>query len=131
MAELAALFAASFAAATLIPLSSEAALYVYLQAYPERAVAAVTVATLGNTAGGMTSYLLGRLIPNKEIRARAIELTRRYGAPATFFGWVPVLGDAICVAAGWLRVNWLAALLFTAAGRLARYVAVAYFFGVS
>jgi membrane protein YqaA with SNARE-associated domain len=125
MAELAALFGASFAAATLIPLSSEAALFVYLQLHPDRAMAAVAVATLGNTAGGMTSYLLGRLIPQREIYARAVELVRRYGAPATLFAWLPVIGDALCVAAGWLRMNWIAVLVCMAAGRLARYVVVA------
>ena len=52
---------------------------------------------------------------------------RRFGAPLTFFGWVPVAGDALCVAAGWLRVNWIAALCFMAAGRCARYIAVASF----
>jgi membrane protein YqaA with SNARE-associated domain len=39
--------------------------------------------------------------------------------------WLPVVGDALCVAAGWLKLNWLAVLLFQAAGRLARYWAVA------
>ncbi|MGQ0655875.1 MAG: YqaA family protein [Betaproteobacteria bacterium] len=123
MAELAGLFIAAFAAATLVPLPSEAALYAYLKAYPERAALAVAVATLGNTAGGMTSYLLGRLIPRREIRH--LDLVKRYGAPITFFGWVPILGDALTVAAGWLRVSWLAALGFMAAGRLARYIVVA------
>lgn len=123
MEALLALFAASFAAATLVPLPSEAALYAYLQANPDRAVLAVFTATLGNTAGGMTSYLLGRLIPPKNLRGT--ELVRRYGAPVTFLAWLPVVGDALCVAAGWLRVNWVAVLAFMAAGRLARYVFVA------
>ena len=125
MAELAALFGAAFAAATLIPLSSEAALFVYLQLHPDRAATAVAVATFGNTAGGMTSYLLGRLIPGKKIHSRAIEFLRRYGAPVTLLAWVPVLGDALCVAAGWLRLNWITVLAFMAAGRFARYVVVA------
>jgi membrane protein YqaA with SNARE-associated domain len=124
MAELAALFAASFAAATLVPLPSEAALLAYLQAYPENATLAVTVATLGNTAGGMTSYLLGRLFPQRELRH--LKVLQRYGAPSLLFAWLPVVGDALCVAAGWLRMNWPAALGFMAAGRLARYVAVAF-----
>jgi membrane protein YqaA with SNARE-associated domain len=123
MGELAGLFIAAFAAATLIPFPSEAALFAYLKAYPDRTVLAVAVATFGNVAGGMTSYVLGRVIPQKEIRH--LDLVRRYGAPITFFGWVPVLGDAVTVAAGWLRVNWLAALGFMAAGRLARYIVVA------
>ena len=125
MAELAGLFIAAFAAATLIPLPSEAALYAYLQLYPERAALAVAVATVGNTAGGMTSYLIGRLIPQKKFHAKALDWLHRYGAPATFLAFLPIIGDALCVAAGWLRIHWLAALAFMAAGRLARYAVVA------
>jgi len=125
--ELAGLFAAAFAAATLVPFPSEAALFAYLKAYPERTALAVAVATLGNTAGGMTSYLVGRVVPQKKLDEKAVSVMRRYGAPLTFFGWIPLLGDALCVAAGWLRVSWIAALAFMAAGRLARYIVVAGF----
>ena len=127
MGELAGLFAAAFAAATLVPFPSEAALFAYLKAYPERTALAVAVATLGNTAGGMTSYLVGRVVPQKKLDEKAVSVMRRYGAPLTFFGWIPLLGDALCVAAGWLRVSWIAALAFMAAGRLARYIVVAGF----
>lgn len=126
MAQLAGLFAASFLAATLVPLPSEAALFAYLQLYPERAALAVAVATVGNTAGGMTSYALGRFLPQKELNPKAMRLVRRFGAPATFLAFLPIIGDALCVAAGWLRVHWLAALGFMAAGRLARYGVVAF-----
>ena len=123
MAELAALFAASFAAATLVPLPSEAALFAYLQMRPENAALAVATATVGNTAGGMTSYLIGRLIPPREIKH--LKFLQRHGAPALLLAWLPLVGDALCVAAGWLRMSWPAALGFMAAGRLARYLAVA------
>jgi len=125
MAELATLFALSFAAATLVPLPSEASLFAYVHVYPDRAALAVAVATVGNTAGGMTSYGIGRLIPPRNLSARAIEWLRRYGAAATALAWLPVLGDALCVAAGWLRMHWAAVLAFMAAGRLARYIVVA------
>jgi len=125
MTELLGLLAASFLAATLVPLPSEAALFAYLQLHPDRSALAVGVATLGNTAGGMTSYLFGRLIPQKKLNLKAVEWLRRYGVPVTVLAWLPLVGDALCVAAGWLRVNWLAALGFMAAGRLARYAAVA------
>ena len=39
--------------------------------------------------------------------------------------WAPFVGDALCIAAGWLKVNWLGATLFSAAGRLARYWVIA------
>ena len=119
------LFAASFAAATLFPLPSEAALFAYLQHYPDNVALAVAVATVGNTAGGMTSYLIGRFIPSKKLDSRAIRHVRRYGAPVTLLAWLPIVGDALSVAAGWLRIHWAAALGFMAAGRLLRYIAVA------
>jgi membrane protein YqaA with SNARE-associated domain len=119
------LFAASFAAATLFPLPSEAALFAYLQHYPDNAALAVAVATVGNTAGGMTSYLIGRFIPSKKLDSKAIQRVRRYGAPVTLLAWLPIVGDALCVAAGWLRIHWAAVLGFMATGRLLRYIAVA------
>jgi len=117
---------ASFVAATLVPLSSEAVLFGYLKLHPEQAAHAVALATLGNTAGGMTTYLIGRLVPQRKPDTKALARLHRYGAPVTFFAWLPVVGDALCAAAGWLRVNWLAALAFMAAGRLARYLLIAY-----
>ena len=127
MEALAALFGASFVAATLFPLPSEAALFAYVRAYPEHTVLAVAVATLGNTLGGMTTYLIGRLVPNRKIEGRALRALHRWGAPATFFTWLPVVGDAISAASGWLRVNWIAVAAFMAAGRLTRYIVVAAF----
>jgi membrane protein YqaA with SNARE-associated domain len=125
MAELAALFAASFVAATVFPLPSEAALFAYLKLHPEHTALAVTVATVGNTAGGMTSYFIGRFIPQKKLHSTAVERVRRYGAPVTVLAWLPIVGDALSVAAGWLRMNWLLVLCFMGLGRLARYVVVA------
>ena len=119
------LFAASFAAATLFPLPSEAALFAYLQIYPDHVALAVAVATVGNTAGGMTSYLIGRFIPSRKLDSKAIQHVRRFGAPVTLLAWLPIVGDALSLAAGWLRIHWAAALGFMAAGRLLRYIAVA------
>ena len=116
---------ASFVAATLVPLSSEAVLFGYLKLHPEQAALAVALATLGNTAGGMTTYLIGRLVPDRKPASKVLAWLHRYGAPVTLFAWLPVVGDALCAAAGWLRVNWLAALSFMAIGRLARYLVVA------
>ena len=125
---LAALFAASFLASTIIPLSSEAVLFGFLKLYPDQVTAALALATLGNTLGGLTSYALGRLLPErtrKKIDPRLLEKLRRYGSPLAFFAWLPIVGDALCIAAGWLRLNWVAVTAFMAAGRLARYWAVA------
>jgi len=118
------LFVASFLAATLLPGGSEAVLYGVLKLHPDRYWPALGVATLGNTLGGMSSYLLGRLIPQKK-DLRGLDTVRRYGSPALLLSWVPFVGDPLCVAAGWLRLNPWWSALFMAAGKLARYVVVA------
>jgi membrane protein YqaA with SNARE-associated domain len=51
---------------------------------------------------------------------------RRFGALALLLSWLPVIGDAMCAAAGWLRVPWWAATIAMAAGKLARYLALAW-----
>lgn len=122
------LFTASFVASTLVPLSSEAVLFGYLKFYPQHEIAALALATLGNTLGGMTTYLLGRLLPERtrgRLDARALRWLHRHGAPVTFFAWLPVVGDGLALGAGWLRMDWPAAFAYMAAGRLARYLVVA------
>ena len=125
MAELLGLAATCFLAATLLPFPSEGALLAYLHLRPGHAALAVAVATVANTAGGMTSYLIGRLIPQRQPDARALAWVRRHGAPVTFLAFLPIIGDALCVAAGWVRIHWLGVLAFSAAGRLARYAVIA------
>ena len=124
-ASLAALFASAFLSATILPGNSEVALFVFLRAYPSEAALALVLATLGNTLGSMTTYFLGRLVPARATAGLSLAWVRRYGALALVLAWLPVAGDALCAAAGALRVRWVAALAAIAAGKLARYLAVA------
>ena len=119
-----ALFTSSFLAATLLPGGSEAVLYGVLGLHPAEKWNALAVATVGNTLGGLTSYAIGRLIP-KTKPLRGLATIERYGSPALLLSWVPIIGDPLCVAAGWLRMNaWLAAL-FIALGKFGRYAVIA------
>jgi len=58
-------------------------------------------------------------------RLKHIEVARRYGTPSLLFAWLPFMGDALCLAAGWLRLNPWQALLFMALGKFARYLLLA------
>jgi membrane protein YqaA with SNARE-associated domain len=124
-ASLWALFASSFVSATILPGSSELVLLAVLKSGSATSGSAIAVATFGNTLGGLTTYLLGRILPNRLPENRALAWVRRFGAPAVLFSWLPVVGDALCAAAGWLRVHWLSVMLCMAAGKLARYWVVA------
>jgi len=118
------LFFGSLVAATLIPVSSEVMLFAVLKMHPELFWPALAVATAGNTLGGMVTYGMGRLIPHRREIKYERQL-RHYGAPALLLAWAPVVGDGLCLTAGWLRLHWAHCLAWMALGKLARYLAVA------
>jgi len=120
------LLAGSFIAATLVPVSSEVMLFAVLKLHPELFWPALGVATLGNTAGGMVTYAMGRFIPHRREHKYEARV-KRHGAPLLLLAWVPVAGDGLCLAAGWLRLAWPACLLWMACGKGARYLLVAGF----
>ncbi|MFB3081142.1 MAG: YqaA family protein [Nitrosomonadaceae bacterium] len=127
-----ALFTGSFFAATLLPGGSEAVLFGILRAHPQLYWPALGIASLGNTLGGMSSYAIGRFLPNEKAflkkssnSTRGLEWVRCHGSPVLLLSWVPLIGDVVCVAAGWLRINWFWVLLFMATGKFARYWVIA------
>ena len=114
----------SFVAATVFPGASELVLLGVIRQHPDAFWLAISVATLGNTLGGVTSYWIGRLLPNR-VRHRAIDTLQRYGYAALLFSWLPVVGDALPIAAGWLRLDAWISLIAIAIGKLARYLLIA------
>ena len=120
---MAGLFLASFLSATLLPGGSEAALFAVVALHPEQMLPALLLATLGNTLGGMLTFAMGRLLP-QHLAPEKSALARRHGPPVLLLAWTPIIGDALCAAAGWLRLNWLQCALWMLLGKLARYVAV-------
>jgi membrane protein YqaA with SNARE-associated domain len=119
-----ALFASAFVSATILPGNSEIVLLAVLKSGAAVPVS-VAVATIGNTLGGLTTYGLGWLLPTRIPEGKAIARVRRYGAAVLLLSWLPVAGDALCAAAGWLKLPWPLCTLAIAAGKLIRYVAVA------
>lgn len=122
------LFLSAFVSSTLLPGSSEAVLLLLAAGTTADKLLLLSVATLGNTLGGMSSWALGRFIawrfPARRLadkEQRAIARIQRWGSPALLLSWLPVVGDPLCLAAGWLRVPWLPSLLFIAAGKAGRY----------
>ncbi len=99
----------------------------FLRQHPAEYGPALALATLGNTAGGMTSWWCGRFLPRwqKLENLPQRDKLERWGSPALLLAWAPLIGDALCLAAGWLRLHWLPCCLFMAIGKLARYWLVA------
>ncbi len=118
------LFFSSFFAATLLPGGSEAVLVGVLKLHPELFWPALLLGTLGNTLGGMVTFGMGWVLPQTQ-QLKHVDRVRRYGTPALLLAWAPIIGDALCVAAGWLRLNPLYAAVFMGAGKFARYWVIA------
>lgn len=126
------LFLVSLLAATLLPIGSEAFFVAFAYAHPDTLAPALLVATLGNTLGGMTSYAAGRVLPHGARWERLqrgdgplspawLARMRRWGSACLLLAWAPVIGDGLCLVAGWLRLSWPACALYMAAGKAARY----------
>ena len=93
-------------------------------------------AIAGNTLGSLTTYALGRWLPTFNTPPQNAKLawvlakTQRHGSVMLFFSWLPVVGDVFCAVTGWLRLNWVACLIFMTLGKIVRYVFLL-FFGVA
>ena len=94
--------------------------------------ALLCVASAGNTLGGVTGIWVGRLFalrfPGERLRdrrsLRAVLRVRRHGAPVLFLSWLPVVGDPLCVAAGWAGTPFAPSVFWIALGKTARYAAL-------
>lgn len=119
------LFLSSLLGATLLPGGSELVLAGVLKLHPELLWPALLVGTLGNTLGGMVSFGMGWMLPMTQ-QLKHVDTVRRHGAPALLFAWLPFVGDALCIAGGWLRLNPWQAALFMLIGKFARYALVGF-----
>ncbi|HEY7774709.1 MAG TPA: YqaA family protein [Marinagarivorans sp.] len=124
------LFSSAFLAATLLPASSEVLLITFInQGHP--ALALWLTATLGNTLGACANWVLGRYFSHYRERkwfpVKAVTLTKaergfqRYGQWSLLFSWLPIVGDALTLMAGLLRVPFPIFVILTALGKGARY----------
>lgn len=124
----------SFGASTLLPLGSEW-LLVSLLLNGFDPVSAVLVATLGNSLGAASNYLLGRwgsdwliskvLRIDQRQRQRATTWFNRFGSWALLLSWLPVVGDPLCLISGSLKTPPLRFALLVTTGKGLRYLTVA------
>lgn len=128
------LFLGCLLSATIIPFSSEALVTgALLLDYSPWTV--ILVATLGNTIGGMTCYLLGWLCKwswierflkvKEETLAKAHQKVEKYGSFAALLTWIPIIGDPIALSMGLMRTRVVPTTLLMFIGKGLRYMAVA------
>ena len=119
------LFSSSFLSATLLPGNSEILLVGLLTAGSASPLLLVLAASFGNTLGGITNIIIGRILPKLKPQRgldTALGWLNRFGPAALLLSWLPVVGDVLCVLAGWLRMPWGPVVFFLLVGKTVRYV---------
>ena len=124
-------FVSSFLSATLVPFASEIALVAALAAGANLHWVVIS-ATVGNTTGAIVNWILGRYIErwrdrpwfpaNRTQLEKASAWFRKYGVWSLLLAWMPLVGDALTVIAGLMRVHILPFLVLVGIGKALRYI---------
>jgi membrane protein YqaA with SNARE-associated domain len=131
----ASLFAASFFAATVLPLTSDAVI-IYMASSGHNIFAIALVAAAGSYLGSCTTYLVGYYSREKILEdrmkikekkfAKYHRIFEKYGAPVLLFSWVPVAGDILVAIAGVLEINFKIFSFYALVGKISRFFIAAY-----
>lgn len=131
------LLASAFAAATILPMQSEAVLVGLVAAEAQPVWALVAVASVGNVLGSVVNWILGRQVERFRGRRwfpttdaaldRAKGWYSRYGRWSLLLSWAPIVGDPLTLVAGVLREPFWSFLAFVTIAKVGRYVALSAF----
>ena len=131
------LFAISFLAATILPLSSELMLAGLITTSNYDSLVLLIVASFGNVLGSVFNWVLGfysrnltikKWFPFKETQIeRSSKWFNKFGRGSLLFAWIPIIGDPLTLAAGLLRVKFLEFLILVSIGKVSRYFLIYYF----
>ncbi|MDX1281640.1 YqaA family protein [Shewanella colwelliana] len=127
------MFSGAFVAATLLPGGSEVLLAALINDSTDTWLALVVAATVGNTLGSITSYYLGyagRFAKTPEALStgryrHSIALVQRYGCWSLLLAWAPVIGDLLCLLAGWVKLPVIKSTVMIFIGKGLRYLLIA------
>ncbi len=126
---------AGFLAGSFFPFSSEAVL-TGLDAAGLHPVPLVVYASIGNIAGSLFNYSIGRmgrldwiekdLHVKKESIDKAVRFMNGRGAWMGFFAFLPIIGSGITIALGLMRANILITTVSISIGKIIRYLILAW-----
>ena len=128
------LFISAFAAATILPLQSEAVLWSLLHQAQQPAFILISVASIANILGSCVNWWLGlkleqfkqrRWFPASEQQLERAQITyQKYGYWSLLLSWVPIIGDPLTLIAGLLKERFTRFLLLVSVAKIGRYLCV-------
>ena len=130
------LFIGSLLASTLVPGGVEGLLLLMVQQQNHSLESLFVVATIGNTLGGIITFGVGVLIARGvqaggrdsrlarwfRLEGTALTRVRNYGTPVLLLSWMPVIGDPLCLAGGFIGLRLWPSVLMIFLGKAARYL---------
>ena len=130
------LFLSAFVSSTIAPGGSEAVLAYMVSEKLFNVERLIIIATIGNTLGALTTWFLGVLAAKKfpadellsKKKQKSLSIVRKWGVWTLFFSWLPIIGDGLCFAGGWLKLPIIFSCVAIFIGKAIRYVFVAYVF---
>lgn len=130
------LFISAFVSSTIAPGGSEAVLAYMVSTGKFPVATIIAIATVGNSLGALTTWFLGWLAGKKfpiekvldKRKQKSIMWVRKWGIWSLLFSWLPVIGDGLCFAGGWLRLNFWPSCLAIFLGKGVRYAVLAFMF---
>jgi membrane protein YqaA with SNARE-associated domain len=139
------LFIGSLLASTLVPGGVEVLLYFLYQSGEYSLSSLLWVATTGNTLGGIITFAMGGVLNRGLARFdwhrsiqrffrlddNALVRVRKWGVPVLFFSWMPIVGDPLCLAAGFLRLSVWPSIAMIFFSKLSRYAVLLWLFSES
>ncbi len=124
-------FVSALLSATVLPGSTELVLSAKIVAYPALTWTAFGVALLGSAIGCALNFGMGQAarsgwerfqhVQVDEDHSRIVRL-RRFGPPVLVLSVVPLIGDALVLAAGWLKMPFWQSLFWIVLGKAVRYL---------
>ena len=130
------LFLLTFLSATILPILSEAFLVAML-AKDFDPMTCLTIATIGNSLGGITNYGIGKLGNPKWLQKLGINELKlqkynrniaKYGSWLALLSWIPVIGDPLVIGLGFFRVSFTKVLILLVLGKFLRYLLIVGFY---
>jgi membrane protein YqaA with SNARE-associated domain len=125
------IFIGSFLAATLVPFSADLLLLGMLYA-GGNLITTITIASLGNWLGGLTSYWVGRAgswnmierwfhISREKLEKQRSRINR-WRSWIALLTWLPIIGDVFAVGLGFYKINFGMSALLMLIGKTLRFI---------
>ena len=122
-------FLVAFLSATLVPMASEPVVFGLVTLRPSLFWPTMLVATAGSSLGSAVNWWMGygsvqlaQRMESSFAHTKALQWLAKLGPKACLLAWVPLVGDPLCLLAGWLKMPFWRCLFYIVLGKYVKYV---------